>query len=163
MSLDPSPSSTRLIVDADAAPFKEDMLALSAAAGIGVIFVCSPRHEMPAAPNLKVVHVDHRQPDAADFEVVNRSRSGDIVVTQDAGLAAMLLPRGVRVLSTRGHWFGPDSVDRALDRRHEIRKIRRRGKVPKARTSPFTETDRRRFRGALAQALGLSAPETPAP
>ncbi len=153
---DPAVDLPRLVVDADAAPFKEDMLELAAQARVEVFLVCSPRHVMPEAPHVRLVQVDHEQPDAADFAVANHARRGDIVVTQDAGLAAMVLSRGVRVLSTRGFWYTPESVDRALNRRHEIRKVRRQGRLPKGRALPaLTDEDRRRFRAALAEALGI--------
>jgi hypothetical protein len=150
----PVPRPPRVIVDADACPFKDDILELTAEAGIEVLWVSNPHHEMPVAIHARHLMVDHRDGDAADFAVVNHSRAGDVAITQDTGLAAMLLPRGVTVLSPRGVVYRAESLDGALARRHEIRKLRRRGQTPRGGGPPaLREADRLKLRRALAEAL----------
>jgi uncharacterized protein YaiI (UPF0178 family) len=132
----PAPAPRKVIVDPDACPFKEDILELAARAGARVVLVASANHQMPEAEGAEVVVVDHRARDAADFEAFNRSRPGDILITQDAGLAAMVLPRGVIALSPRGRLYTEESLDARLTERHAIARLKRRGRVPPRRRPP---------------------------
>ena len=65
--------------------------------------------------------------DSVDFALVNRVRPGDIVITQDYGLASMCLARNVRVLHQDGYEYTEDNIDALLTVRHEAAKIRRAG------------------------------------
>ncbi len=55
--------------------------------------------------------------EAADLFIMNQARSGDIVITQDIGLAATLLPKGVHVLSPKGSLYDEDKMQTALEMR----------------------------------------------
>jgi len=155
----PAPAPRKVIVDADACPFKEDILELAARAGARVVLVASANHQMPEAEGAEVVVVDHRARDAADFEAFNRSRPGDILITQDAGLAAIVLPRCVIALSPRGRLYTEESLDARLTERHAIARLKRRGRVPHgAGPRALAESDRQRLRRALSLAL---APDRP--
>lgn len=93
-------------------------------------------------------------PDAADFAVVNRTKAGDIVVTQDWGLAALVLAKGAFCLSPGGREYTPDRIEFQLDERHVKAKHRRGGgrtRGPRARTGAdderFEKTLRRLLKG----------------
>jgi len=76
--------------------------------------------------------------DSADFGIVNRVSPGDIVITQDYGLASMCLARGGRVLHQDGWEYTQWNIDALLLQRHEARKYRLSGgrtKGPKKRTA----------------------------
>ena len=93
-----------------------------------------------------------RGADSADFALVNRVQSGDVVVTQDYGLAAMCLARRARVLHQDGHEYTPENIDGLLAFRHEARKLRRAGgrtRGPAKRTPAQDEA----FRALLARVL----------
>ena len=90
--------------------------------------------------------------DSADFAIANQALPGDLVITQDYGLASMCLARGARVLHQDGWEYTLDNIDALLFSRHESRKYRASGgriKGPKKRTS---EQDRT-FEQALRQIL----------
>jgi uncharacterized protein YaiI (UPF0178 family) len=79
----------------------------------------------------------------ADIKIVNLTEAGDIVVTGDWGLAAMVLARGAKCLSPGGKEFHPKKMDFLLEERELKMKFRRGGgrtKGPRKRTS---EDDRR--------------------
>lgn len=82
--------------------------------------------------------------DAADFAVVERLSPGDVVVTQDIGLAAMAIGRGAGAISPRGRIFHLATIDAELAVRHAEAKLRRaggrHGGPPK-----FTDEDREHF------------------
>ena len=70
--------------------------------------------------------------DSVDFALANRVQPGDIVITQDYGLASMCLARRARVLSQNGLEYTAQNIDGLLARRHENKKLLRAGKPPSA-------------------------------
>ena len=83
-----------------------------------------------------------------DFALVNRVRPGDIVVTQDCGLASMCLARRTRVLNQNGLEYTADNIDALLERRWQNKKLLRAGKHPKGPARRTKEQDE-----AFAKAL----------
>ena len=63
-----------------------------------------------------------------DFALVNRVRPGDVVITQDYGLAAMCLSRRARVLNQNGLEYTADNIEWLLEQRHHNKKLLRAGK-----------------------------------
>lgn len=90
--------------------------------------------------------------DSADFAIVEQLARGDVVVTQDIGLASIVLGRGASAIGVRGHVYRRETIDSALLIRHEEKKVRRAG----GRTggpAKFTGKDRRRFTRNLMRLL----------
>ena len=76
--------------------------------------------------------------DIVDFALVNRVSSGDIVITQDYGLASMCLARKAKVLHQDGWAYTEDNIQALLWSRHETKKYRASGgrtKGPSKRTA----------------------------
>lgn len=65
----------------------------------------------------------------ADLYIANHVKPGDIVVTQDIGLASLLLNRNVSVMSERGRLYKEDTIDFALEGRHFSGKQRRKRRI----------------------------------
>ena len=65
--------------------------------------------------------------DSVDFALVNLVQKGDVVVTQDYGLAAMCLARGAVPMNQNGMAYTSDNIDALLHQRHTAQKIRRGG------------------------------------
>ena len=76
-----------------------------------------------------------------DFALVNRVQLGDIVITQDYGLASMCLARRARVLNQNGLEYTAQNIDGLLARRHENKKLLRAGKHPKGPAKRTKEQD----------------------
>ncbi len=112
-------------MDADACPVVDIVLACAAARGVSVILVCDDAHVLQR-PNATTVTVSTGA-DSADFALVNLIRRGDIVVTQDYGVAAMALAKAARVLNQDGREYTDGNIDALLLSRHTARKIRRAG------------------------------------
>lgn len=140
----------RLFVDADACPVVPQCLEEAGRAGVPVTLVCDQAHRMER-PGAETVTVSQGA-DSADFALVNRVQPGDVVVTQDYGLAAMCLARRARVLHQDGHEYTPENIDGLLAFCHEARKLRRAGgrtRGPAKRTPAQDEA----FRALLARVL----------
>ncbi|MBM7651668.1 uncharacterized protein YaiI (UPF0178 family) [Neobacillus cucumis] len=87
---------------------------------------------------------------------MNHAGKGDIVVTQDIGLASTLLPKDVYVISPRGVVFEESSIQTALDLRFLNAKARRRGEYGKG-PKPYQSEDRARFVMELTKILSKFA------
>jgi len=95
--------------------------------------------------------------DSVDFVLVNLLRKGDIVVTQDYGLAAMCLARGALPLNQDGMIYNDSNIDSLLHQRHTAQKIRRGGGRLKGPPKRTLKQDRA-FERTLAEIL--SNPKT---
>lgn len=142
----------KIIVDADSCPVKREIVAAARRFGVPVVMVASYAHRLQPEEGVEVVQVD-RSDQAADLAIAGRLAPGDILVTQDFGLAAIGLAKQASVLSNRGQSYTEQTIDFLLERRHEHSRIRRSGgrhKGPKA----FSEGDRRSFLHVLTKLLG---------
>lgn len=125
----------KLLVDADACPVVDIAVSLCETYGVSCTLVCDTAHQIRRG-GAETVVID-KGADSADFAIVNRVCPGDIVITQDYGLASMCLARSVRVLHQDGWEYTPLNIDALLLQRHEARKFRASGgrtKGPKKRT-----------------------------
>jgi len=91
-------------------------------------------------------------PQEADITVSNKTEGGDIVITQDWGLAAVVLGKGARCLSPIGREFRSEKIEFLLEEREIKSRLRRSGertKGPRKRTL----ADDRRFEACLVKIL----------
>lgn len=131
---------TTILVDADGCPVINETIAIAKVYGFPCVLICDTAHEMhrEGAETITV----SKGADAVDFVLVNRIKKGDIVITQDYGLAAMALAKQGLPLDQNGRWFTNDTIDQLLAARHKAQKIRRAGgrlRGPKKRTAEQTE------------------------
>lgn len=124
-----------ILVDADAcpAPVLTFVLQLKTEFELNVVTVASYHHHIRSPHHITVGDT----PDAADYAIVQRVRPGDIVVTQDWGLAALVLAKKASAISPMGHVYDSERIDFMLDERHKKARLRRSGgrtKGPKARS-----------------------------
>jgi len=135
-----------LFVDADACPVTREAITVGRANGFRIMLVANTnqnfsRYEGRAGVETLTVGTG---PDAADFAIIGELSPGDIVVTQDIGLAAMVLGRGAGAISPRGRIFYLSTIDIEMEVRHAEKKVRRAG----GRTggpSKFGDEDREHF------------------
>ena len=142
---------TRILVDADACPVRAEIARAARRFGVRVLFFSNASQEGSAANEEQIVRVSDRA-DAADFAIVSECAPSDIVVTDDIGLAAMVLGKGASALSSRGRLFNPDEMEGLLHSRHVARKVRRAGgrtRGPRA----MTKADRDSFGTGLTEWL----------
>ena len=133
----------KILVDGDACPVKEAIVAIAKEKNIAVMFIVSTAGYFDRGWNVQKIMVDSL-PQAVDIAIVNRVEAGDVVVTQDYGLASLVLGKKGKAISPRGYIFNDDNIDRMLYRRHlhhEARKAGIRIKGPKKRS----EKDESRF------------------
>lgn len=92
--------------------------------------------------------------DAVDYKLISICHRGDIVVTQDYGVAAMALGKGAYAIHQSGKWYTDENIDQMLMERHLNKKARRASsrnhiKGPRKRT----EEDDQRFAESFEKLL----------
>ena len=140
----------KILVDADACPVKEILVSAARRRGIPVTMLIDTSHVLDDGYST-VIPVDQGR-DSADLRLVNLIEPGDLVVTQDYGVAAMSLSRGAKALNQNGLVYDGTNMDRLLFERALGQKIRRAGgRAGKNRRR--TSGDDESFRRALERML----------
>lgn len=136
-----------ILVDADACPVKQIIVKVAKEKKINVTMFIDTSHVIDDGYS-EVVVVDKVR-DSVDFALVNKVRKGDIVVTQDYGVAAMALAKGARAINQNGVIYSDDNMDKLLFERHISQKVRRSGNRvsgPPKRTKEHDEKFERAFK-----------------
>ncbi|MEG0630092.1 MAG: YaiI/YqxD family protein [Christensenellaceae bacterium] len=130
----------RILIDADGCPVVNIALAVAKEKETAVIIVCDDAHiyNREGASTVTV----SKGADSADFVLVNMIVKGDIVITQDYGLAAMALAKGADVLSQNGVVYDDDNIESLLLQRHTAKKIRMAGGRLKGNAKRTKEQDK---------------------
>ncbi|MBQ8541003.1 MAG: YaiI/YqxD family protein [Clostridia bacterium] len=115
----------KVIVDADACPVKEIIVRICKEYNKEVIMVIDTSHILKS-DYAKVITVD-KGADSADIYLINLALRGDLIVTQDYGVAAMALGKGCMCLNQNGMIYNEGNIDSLLLSRHIGKKIRRSG------------------------------------
>ena len=140
----------KVLVDADACPVTDIAVSLCRQYSTPCFLLCDTAHEFHRDGAQTLIF--DKGADSVDFALVNRVDAGDIVVTQDYGLASMCMAKGASVLHQDGWLYTADNIDALLFSRHESGKYRRAGgrtKGPKKREKAQDDA----FRDALQQML----------
>jgi uncharacterized protein YaiI (UPF0178 family) len=144
----------KIWIDADAAPREVKDLVFRAAKRLNIptILVANQRLQPPAGnPLVTAVWVDGG-PDVADQHIATAAEPGDLVVTQDVPLAAVLVPRGVVVLDPRGEEHTSETIGERLSIRDFMERARLAGAVTGG-PPPYDGKSRQAFAVALDRAL----------
>lgn len=141
-----------IYVDADACPVKDEILSVASQFQVPVTFIASYEHFQTKRSPLEDWRFVDTHKEATDLVIANSAAAHDIVVTQDIGLASLLLPRQVIVLSERGRMYTNETIDFDLERRHVSSKQRRKGVYGKG-PKKLLEEDKKRFMAQLQKIL----------
>ena len=146
----------KILVDADACPVKE------------IIERVAKKHEIPVVMFIDSSHVlysDYSEivtvgqgKDAVDIALINRAERGDVVVTQDYGVAAMVLSKGGYCIHQSGKIFTDDNIggllmDRHLAKKARMSKSKNHMKGPKKRTQADNERFEASFESLIKRIL----------
>ena len=130
-------------VDADACPVTRIAEQIAKEHGIPVTLLCDTNHQLTS--DYSTVKVIGAGADAVDIALINLCHRGDIVVTQDYGVAALALGKGARAIHQSGKWYTDENIDGLLMERHLAKKARRSGKHHLKGPAKRTEEDDKRF------------------
>ena len=110
-----------IYVDADACPVVKQIEKVAKCHNIPVTLFCDTNHVLKS--DYSEVKIIGAGADAVDFALVNSSRAGDIVVTQDYGVAAMALARGAYAINQDGWLYTNENIEGLLAKRHFFKKM----------------------------------------
>lgn len=126
----------KILVDADACPVKDIIEDIAIKLEIPVVMLIDTSHILHSEYS-QVISVS-QAPDAVDFALINRTEKGDIVVTQDYGVAAMALGKGAYAIHHNGKIYTDYNIDIMLMERDYAKKLRQSGKRVKGHNKKRT-------------------------
>lgn len=144
-------------VDADACPvvIKEILFRAAERKMITTTLVANQLIRVPGSRFIRSVQVPAGA-DVADAEIVRLLAPGDLVVTADIPLAALVLEKGAFALNPRGEFYTPDNIAQALSMRAFLEQLRSGG-VDTGGPAPFGQADRQNFGSQLDRHLSRHA------
>lgn len=115
----------KILIDADGCPVVDITVTMAKQHKLECIILCDTSHvfEKDGATTITV----SKGADSVDFTLVNMVQKGDIVITQDYGLAAMCLARQAIPISQDGMIYNDSNIDALLLQRYTAKKIRMSG------------------------------------
>lgn len=113
----------QIFVDADACPVVDIVESVAEKYNILTTMLCDTNHVLYS--DYSKVIVVSAGADAVDYKLISICHRGDIVVTQDYGVAAMALGKGAHAIHQSGKWYTNENIDQMLMERHINKKARR--------------------------------------
>jgi len=147
----PSQTTTRIYVDADACPVKDEIYRVATRHGLPVSVVAGNFIRVPQDPLIERVAAGSGM-DAADDWIAERAGKGDIVITADIPLASRCVKAGAEVIAPNGKPFSEQSIGMTLAVRNLMTDLRSSGEITGGPKS-FAPRDRSAFLSALDQAI----------
>ena len=146
----------QIYVDADACPVVDIVEKTAIKYQIPVTLLCDTNHVLTSG--YSEVIVVGAGADAVDYKLISLCHRGDIVVSQDYGVAAMALGKGAYAIHQSGKWYTDENIDQMLMERHLKKKARRASqkkhfKGPKKRTGEDDERFAQSFERMVKAAL----------
>ncbi len=138
---------TKIFIDADGCPVKEEVYRVAERYKLSVVLVANKPLNLPSNPLLKMVVVPGSF-DAADDWIVENLEAGDIVITSDILLADRCVKKTTRVLGHKGDEFTQDNIGSAVANRELMQNLRYMGEI-KGGPSPMDKKARSKFLGTL--------------
>ncbi len=132
-----------IYIDADACPVIRIAEGIARKHGIPVTLLCDTNHQLTS--DYSTIRMISAGADAVDLALINLCRRGDIVITQDYGVAALALGKGAKAIHQSGRQYTDENIDGLLMERHLAKKARRSGKHHLKSPARRTEEDDRRF------------------
>lgn len=147
----PSQNTSRIYVDADACPVKDEIYRIAIRHGLSVSVVAGNFIRVPQDPSIECVAAGSGM-DAADDWIAARAGPGDIVVTADVPLASRCVKSGADVIAPNGKPFTEDSIGMTLAVRNLMTDLRSSGEITGGPRS-FSPRDRSTFLSTLDQTI----------
>ena len=142
----------KILIDADACPVVRITERIAKEKGIPVTLLCDTNHVLQSDYS-EVITVGAGA-DAVDFKLVSICQKGDLVVTQDYGVAAIILGKGAYGIHQSGKWYTNENIDQMLLERHLAKKARNEKKKHHLKgPAKRTEEDDQRFEESLRRLI----------
>ena len=145
----------RVFIDADACPVVSIVETISEKYNIPVTLLCDTNHVLTS--EYSEVIVVGAGADAVDYKLISICHRGDIVVSQDYGVAAVALGKGAFAIHQSGKWYTNDNIEQMLMERHLNKKARRSSHKNHIKGSKKrTEEDDERFAQSFEKMIKMA-------
>ena len=144
----------KIYIDADACPVTRIVERVAREHDIPVVLLCDTNHVLSS--DYSTIKVIGAGADAVDLALINLCQRGDIVVTQDYGVAALALGKGAKAIHQSGRWYTDENIDGLLMERHMAKVARRSAKHHLRGSARRTDEDDRRFEESFRRLLDCS-------
>ena len=142
----------QILVDADACPVVGIVEKIAKQNNIPCTLICDTNHAMNS--DYSAVKIIGAGADAVDYALINICQKGDIVVSQDYGVAAMALGKGAYAIHQSGKWYTNENIEQMLMERHMAKKARMgKGKEHLKGPSKRTDEDDKRFEDSFVRLI----------
>jgi uncharacterized protein YaiI (UPF0178 family) len=140
-------------VDADACPgvIKEILFRAAQRTRIMTTLVANQMLRVPPSPYIRARQVPAGF-DVADQRIVQDVQPGDLVITADIPLAALVIERQAHALNPRGEFYTPENISERLTMRNFMEELRGSG-VDISGPAAFSHSDRQAFAAQLDRFL----------
>lgn len=129
----------KIIVDADGCPVTKIAVKIAKKNKVKCVLVSDLNHQLRDG-YAEVIAVD-KGIDAADFKILSLLNKGDLLVTQDYGLASLALAKGGIVVNQNGFFYDEDNIDQLLLTRHLSKQMRKSGQRTRGPSKRKREDD----------------------
>ena len=140
-----------IFVDADACPVTRLTEEIAKKHSIPVMLLCDTNHVLTS--DYSEVRIIGAGADAVDLALINLCQSGDIVVTQDYGVAALALGKGAKAIHQSGRWYTEENIDALLMERHLAKKARKSSKNHLKGPAKRSKEDDKRYADSFERML----------
>ena len=144
----------KIYIDADACPVTRIAERVAKENAIPVVLLCDTNHVLSS--NYSEIRVIGAGADAVDIALINICQRGDVVVTQDFGVAALALGKGAKAIHQSGRWYMDENIDGLLMERHMAKVARRKSKNHLKGPAKRTEEDDQRFEESFRHLIETS-------
>ena len=146
----------KIFVDADACPVVRIVESIAKKYKVPVTLLCDTNHALSS--DYSEVMIVGAGADAVDFKLISLCQQGDVVVTQDYGVAAMALGKKAYAIHQSGKWYTDENINQMLMERHIAKKARRGSskkhlKGPRKRTAEDDQRFAESFERLLCKAF----------
>jgi uncharacterized protein YaiI (UPF0178 family) len=141
----------KIYIDADACPVTRIAERVAEERCIPVVLLCDTNHILWS--DYSEIRVIGAGADAVDIALINLCKQGDVVVTQDYGVAALALGKGAKAIHQSGRWYTDENIDGLLMERHMARVARKSGKHHLKGPAKRTAEDDRRLEESFRRML----------
>lgn len=112
----------KILVDADACPVVGIIEKIAKQEQLSCTLLCDTNHVMNS--DYSEIKIIGAGADAVDFALINLCQRGDLVVSQDYGVAALALGKGAFAIHQSGKWYTNENIEQMLMERHLAKKSR---------------------------------------
>ncbi|MBC2856721.1 MAG: YaiI/YqxD family protein [Cetobacterium sp.] len=129
----------KVLIDADACPVTDIAIRIAKEFNLETIIVCDTAHKIERA-GVETVVISQGA-DAVDFAIISRVSNSDIVITQDYGLASIVLSKNAHAINQDGLVYNKYNIESLLFSRHMSQKLRNSGKRTKGPKKRLKDDD----------------------